>query len=78
MNKIIFYKDKNGNEPVYEYMQSLNQMKSKDNRINLNKIGDYIEILREYGLSAGEPYMKHLEGDIWELQDFIERSEQNE
>ena len=24
MNKIIFYRDKNGYEPVYEYLQELN------------------------------------------------------
>ena len=32
------------------------------------KIGDYIQILSEYGTTAGEPYMKHLEDKIWELR----------
>ena len=73
MNKVIFYKDKKGNEPVYEYMQSLNKKKSKDSRIKLNKIGDYIQILCEYGTTAGEPYMKHLEGYIWELRPLRDR-----
>lgn len=73
MNKIIFYKDKKGNEPVYDYMQSLSKKKSKDSRIKLNKIGDYIEILSAYGTTAGEPYMKHLEGDIWELRPLRDR-----
>ena len=73
MYKIIFYKDKKGNEPVYDYMQSLNKKKSKDSRIKLNKIGDYIEILSAYGATAGEPYMKYLEGDIWELRPLRDR-----
>lgn len=70
---MIFYKDRNGNEPVYEYMQSLSVKKSKDSRIKLNKIGDYIQILSEYGTTAGEPYMKHLDGDIWELRPLRDR-----
>ena len=52
MNRIIFYRDKKGNEPVYDYIQFLSKKKSKDSRIKLNKIGDYIEILREYGTTG--------------------------
>ncbi len=37
-------------------------------RLNANKINDYIEILRVYGTQAGEPYIKHLDGEIWELR----------
>lgn len=73
MNKIIFYKDKNGNEPVYEYMKELARKNHKDSRIKLNKINDYIEILHRYGTYAGEPYVKHLEGDIWELRPVKDR-----
>lgn len=66
--QIYFYKDKNGNEPVVEYMAELARKKDKDSRIKLNKISDYIEMLSQYGIKAGEPYIKHLDGEIWELR----------
>ena len=49
MHKIHFYRDENGNEPVYEYMLELSQKKDKDSRIKLDKINDYIEMLHQYG-----------------------------
>lgn len=73
MYKIVFYRDKNGVEPVYEYLRKLRGKQSKDFRIKLNKIQDYIEILAQYGTMAGEPYVKHLEGDIWELRPLRDR-----
>jgi phage-related protein len=66
--RIEFYKDKNGKEPVKEYINDLAQKNDKDSRINLNKIRDYIKTLSEYGTRAGEPYIKHLDGEIWELR----------
>ena len=68
MYKIFFYEDKNGNSPVYEYIQGLSKRTDKDGRINFNKINDYIEVLSEYGKTAGTPYMKHLDSEIWELR----------
>lgn len=68
MYSIEFYKDKDGNEPVKEYILSLASKNDKDSRINLNKIRDYIKTLSEYGTRAGEPYVKHIEGEIWELR----------
>ena len=68
MYQIHFYRDKNGKEPVKEYLRELSSKTDKDSRINLNKIRDYIKALSEYGLSLGEPYVKHLSGDIWELR----------
>ena len=68
MYEVVFYQDKNGKEPVHEYLQDLAQQKGKDSRIKLNKVQDYIEALRVYGTAAGEPYIKHLEGEIWELR----------
>lgn len=73
MYEIIFYKDKNGKEPVLDYMRELRNHKDKDSRIKLNKINDYIQILSEYGTQAGEPYMKHLDGNIWELRPLRDR-----
>ena len=73
MHKVHFYKDRNGNEPVIEYIAELSRKKDKDSRIKLNKISDYIEALRCYGTQAGEPYVKHLEGEIWELRPLRDR-----
>lgn len=73
MHKIYFYKDENGREPVADYMKELASKKDKDSRIKLNKIGDYIEILSQYGTQAGEPYIKHLDGEIWELRPLRDR-----
>lgn len=62
MHKIYFYnyKDKNGHEPVLEYILTLSNRKDKESRIKLNKINDYIEILSKYGMQAGQPYTKHI------------------
>lgn len=73
MHKIYFYRDKNGKEPVVEYMTQLSLKKDKDSRIKFNKINDYIEMLSRYGTQAGEPYVKHLDGDIWELRPLRDR-----
>ena len=68
LHNIIFYKDKKGRQPVLDYLQELSQHRDKDSRIKLNKIQDYIQVLSEYGTLAGEPYIKHLDGEIWELR----------
>lgn len=73
MYSIRFYRDKSGKQPVKEYMRELVNTKGKDARIKLNKIGDYIQLLAENGATMGEPYMKHIEGDIWELRPLSER-----
>lgn len=73
LHKIYFYKDKNGNEPVAEYIADLAQKNDKNSRIKLNKIRDYIKALSEYGTRAGEPYVKHLDGEIWELRPLRDR-----
>lgn len=73
MHKVRFYIDKNGNNPVAEYIADLAQKKDKDSRIKLNKIRDYIKVLSEYGTQAGEPYIKHLDGEIWELRPLRDR-----
>ena len=73
MYKIYFYRDKNGNEPVFGYMAELSKKKDKDSRVKLNKINDYIEMLKQYGTQAGAPYVKHLDGEIWELRPVRDR-----
>ncbi len=73
MYKIYFYKDRNGKEPVKDYIQELAVHKSKDSRIKLTKIRDYLKMLSEYGTRVGVPYVKHLDGDIWELRPLRDR-----
>ena len=73
MYEIYFYKDKNGKEPVKDYIQELASNKDKNSRIKLTKIRDYLKVLSEYGTRAGVPYVKHLDGDIWELRPLRDR-----
>jgi len=65
---ITFYRTESGNIPVYDYIKKLASSSGKDNRINLQKIQDYINILKNYGTRAGMPYVEHLDGEIWELR----------
>ncbi|MBN6065351.1 type II toxin-antitoxin system RelE/ParE family toxin [Aggregatibacter actinomycetemcomitans] len=68
MYDILFYRDSKGHEPVKEYILSLVNHETKDNRIKLNKIRDYMKILSEFGTRVGEPYVKHLVDELWELR----------
>jgi phage-related protein len=68
MFDVLFYRDRSGKEPVLEFIQELDKRKDKDSRIQINKIYDYIDFLRSVGTTAGEPYIKHLEGEIWEIR----------
>ena len=48
MYKIEFYSDQNGKEPVLQYLDELASKNDKDSRIKLNKIRDYMKILKEH------------------------------
>ena len=73
MYKVVFYRDRNGKQPVYEYLKELSSSDSKDSRIKLKKIREYVKILSLYGTRAGQPFVKHVEGDIWELRPLRDR-----
>ena len=73
MYEIIFYEDNNGRKPVLEYMNELRKSGGKDSRIKLTKIRDYIKVLQKNGVSAGMPFIKHIDGDIWELRPIRDR-----
>lgn len=73
MYKIHFYKNKNGEQPLMEYLLELSRQGDKDSRIKLYKIRDYVKALSCYGLQLGEPYIKHLDGNIWELRPMRDR-----
>lgn len=73
MYKIYFYKEKDGKRPVADYLKKLKGKSDKDSRIKLHKIQDYINALSAYGLKLKEPYIKHLDGEIWELRPLSNR-----
>lgn len=70
MFDIIFYKDRNGNEPIKDYLMELREkaQTNKNDRIQFNKVTAYIRALQEYGTRVGNPVVKHIDGDIWELR----------
>lgn len=71
--KVYFYKSRNGKTPVLDYLQILAEKKNKNSRIKLNKIQDAIQTLKMFGTFAGEPFVKHLDGNIWELRALRDR-----
>jgi phage-related protein len=70
MFDVIFYKNRNCEEPIKEYLIKLshNSVVSKKDRIQFNKINSYIQALKIYGTRIGSPVIKHIEDDIWELR----------
>ena len=73
MYSIYFYEDRKGNSPVLDYLNELASKKDKDSRIKLTKIRDYVKALSINGKALGEPYIKHIEGEIWELRPLRDR-----
>ena len=67
MYQIEIYEDIHGKSEVIDYFKKLQKSNSKDDRIKIQKIRMYMRLLQEYGLTLNEPYIKHLEDDIWEL-----------
>jgi len=70
MYDVIFYSDNRGREPTAEFISELRQksLTDKSARINFSKIVAYIDLLCEKGTRVGEPVVKHLHGDIWEIR----------
>jgi len=75
MFEVEFYEDRGGNEPIKDFIVELQAkgQTSKSDRIRSEKILTYIRVLQEYGTRAGEPYVKHIEDDIWELRPLDDR-----
>ncbi|MBQ7668465.1 MAG: type II toxin-antitoxin system RelE/ParE family toxin [Clostridia bacterium] len=73
MFEIEIYEDKNGKSDIKEYICKLNSSNSKEDRIKFNKIIAYIRMLEKYGLSLGEPYIKHIKDNLWELRPVKDR-----
>ncbi|MEG1953976.1 MAG: type II toxin-antitoxin system RelE/ParE family toxin [Hydrogenoanaerobacterium sp.] len=70
MFKVIFYKDRGGNEPIKDFLIDLSKKAqgNKSDRIQFNKISAYIRALQEYGTRVGKPTVKHIDSDLWELR----------
>ncbi|MDR2589605.1 MAG: type II toxin-antitoxin system RelE/ParE family toxin [Oscillospiraceae bacterium] len=75
MYKVIFYRDKNGKSEIVELLDELQKKSttSKNERINCKKILTYIGALEQYGTRIGEPVIKHIDGNIWELRPLSNR-----
>lgn len=58
---------------MFDYIRELEADTSKDSRIKKNKIYTHIDVLKNKGTAAGMPYIKHLDGDIWELRPIRDR-----
>ncbi len=71
--RILFYEERSGRAPVLDYMRELAESHSKDSRIKLSKIQDYIKALQENGTRLPETHCKHLDGEIWELRPIRDR-----
>ena len=68
MYQIILYSDRQGREPVNDYIKELESQNTKDARIRLTKIRTYVKALADNGLPLRVEVCKHIEGDIWELR----------
>lgn len=68
MFDLIFYRDTSGKSEIVDYLDALQNISNKDKhaRINRQKILAYMAALSEHGTRLGEPFVKHLVGDIWE------------
>lgn len=75
MYSVEFYEDKNGESEVRDYLEQLSQeaIESKNARINKEKIFAYIRALQIYGTRIGNPIVKHIQGDLWELRPLSNR-----
>lgn len=66
--RIRFYKDGRGKSPVVEYLKKLHDSKNERDRKQAEKINDYIQVLKVEGKAAGLPYVRHIDGELWELR----------
>ena len=75
MFEVHFYEDKQGRQPIKELLINLRDKakNSKDARIQYNKILAYIRSIEKYGTRIGEPILKHVDGDLWELRPLSRR-----
>jgi len=70
MYHITFYTDKDGKSDILELLDELQKKgeTSKTDRVNRIKILAHIQALEENGTRIGQPFVKHIEGSLWELR----------
>ena len=75
MYEVLLFKGAREKSLIKDYILELKVKanSSKSARITLNKIYEYIGLLEKMGTRAGEPYIKHIEGNIWELRPASDR-----
>ena len=73
MYRIVFYVDKKGKSSILSYMAELESVGGKDSRIKLMNLRKYIKALSENGTRLPDRYVKHLDGEIWELRPLRDR-----
>ena len=73
MYRIELYEDKNGYSEIKSYIKGLEESDSKNDRIKVNKIRKYMQLLEIYGLTLNEPYIKKIDSNIWELRPLKDR-----
>jgi phage-related protein len=73
--EVEFYEDIQGRQPVREALLELRDKArtSKDMRVQYEKVLTSIRALETYGTRVGEPHVKHIDGDIWELRPLSRR-----
>ncbi len=70
MYEILFYEDKSGYSEIVNYLDELKEKAKTDKnvRISREKILAYLKALSEYGTRLGKPFVKHIDGNLWELR----------
>ena len=70
MSELIFYHTRNGQSEIETHLDALAKeaQTNKTSRINREKILAYMKALSLYGTRLGTPFVKHIEGDLWELR----------
>lgn len=60
--KIIYYQTASGDDPVYNFIEGLEQKTQ-------TKVYRSLDLLREFGITLGLPHIKELTGtNLWELR----------
>ena len=70
MYTVEFYETRDGQCPVWEFLENLRikSASNKDARIQHKQASLYIELLQQNGTRLNDNITKHLEDDIWELR----------
>ena len=73
MYEIIFYEDKKGNSPVRDYTNELAVKNDKESNTKFKRFERCFDKLEISGTRSGERFVKHIEGEIWELRPVPDR-----